>query len=311
MLLGDHERFVIKCSISISSYPSDAPDIPLLNCIPILLRSHKDGDMIYEMNKGKSGIRLLSIKENDDYLILLFQYANQDVSDPAFTNIKTGNTRVAKKEDGEGLGCTAHLIIKKSPKNKNFPNLYDAVLEEIPGITRSIIAQSLNSFLKDNHFSFNRGNNKKSLKCRPMFKIDFSAERTLGKKLSSGKVCGLVAVRSYNQKFIDSNNKIKIEEQTLRLSTNIGVGKKALQYLKEICDKLRGMEYSTLRISHKDTNKRTSTNFVSIEKDLSLQDLAAAQLAERDKIILATPIEVSQLQFHDELVSRMTKYFSE
>ncbi|EPL0286353.1 hypothetical protein OMG55_003799 [Proteus mirabilis] len=318
MLLGDNERFVIKCVISINSYPADAPNIPLKECIPLLIREHKDSaesisgrkDMIYEMNKGRSGIRLLSIKEDNNYLFLLFQYANKDVSDPAFTNIKTGGRRVAKKQEGEGLGCTAHLIIKKEPNNKAFPNHYDAMLEEVPGITRAIIGQALNSFLSDNHFGFHRGNNKKELKCRPMFKIDFAAEKTLGKQLSTGKVCGLVAVRSYKQKYIDSNNKIKIEEQTLRLSTNIGIGNKALQYLKDICDTLRGMEYTTLRISHRDINRRTSTNFVSIDKALSLQDIAAAQLAERDKVILATPIEICQEKFHDELISKMVGYFN-
>lgn len=320
MLLGDNDRFVIKCEVSINSYPSDAPDIPLSKCIPILIRKYKDKNknndtsdengLIYEMNRGRSGIRLLSIKEDNDYLYLLFQYANKDVSDPAFTNIKKGTRRVARKEDGEGLGCTSHLIIRKKCKNNKFPNLYDAILEEIPGITRATIGQALNSFLTENNFGFHRKDNKKELKCRPIFKIDFTADKTLEKKLSSGKVCGLVAVRNYKQNFIDSENKIKIEEQTLRLSTNIGIGGKALHFLKDICDKLRGMEYTTLRISHRDTNKRTSTNFVSIDKALSLQDIAAAQMAERDKVILATPIEVCQTGFHDELINKMVSYLN-
>lgn len=98
MLLGDNERFMIKCSVTLKRYPDDAPDMPLTSCIPVLTNLFSKGDAIYELNKGRSVVRLLAIQDDDDYLKLLFQYINKDASDPAFSNVKTGETRIEKKK---------------------------------------------------------------------------------------------------------------------------------------------------------------------------------------------------------------------
>ncbi|GAK26255.1 hypothetical protein [Serratia liquefaciens] len=308
MLLGDNERYIIKCAVNLNKYPAEAPDMPLNVCIPVLKKLFVDGNAVYETNKGKSVIRLLAIQDDPGYLKLLFQYANQDASDPAFANVKTGETRVEKKRNDEGIGATCHVIIKKTPDNKAFPTSYSAVIEEVPGITRSLISNALTSFLKDSGFSFQRENQKKDLKCRPIVQIEFQASTTLEKSLSTGYLCGLTAIRYKKESALDDDGLVMIEEEILKLTTKFKRGEKAVKSIKVAYDKLRGMKYSTLRISHRDENKRTTSDNVHISKERSLEELATAQLAQRDRAILSIPIDVCQTNFHAELLGKMAAF---
>ncbi|MBT1947825.1 hypothetical protein KKZ58_07920 [Enterobacter kobei] len=143
MLLGDNERFIIKCDVDLNPYPKEAPTMLLRNCVPTLFQLMKKKEAYYEINKGSSVIRLVEVKELSTHYRLLFQYANRDASDPAFANLKTGKSRIAKKDIDEGLGATLHMVIEKNAKSEYFPNTYTAVIEEVPGITRALLSQAL------------------------------------------------------------------------------------------------------------------------------------------------------------------------
>ncbi|EAA1522482.1 hypothetical protein ACK86U_003163 [Salmonella enterica] len=308
MLLGDNERFMIKCQVTLKRYPEDAPDMPLINCIPVLKNRFLSSEAVYELNKGRSVIRLLALQDDGEYLKLLFQYINKDASDPAFSNIKTGATRIEKKQNDEGMGYSAHLLIKKTPSDPHFPDSYEAVLEEVPGITRALLAQALTAFLRENNFSFIRKDGKKELKCRPIFEIDFLAATTLEQSLSTGYLCGLIATRRFKDSSLDDDGTVMIEEETLKLATKIRRGEGAIRAIKAAYDKLRGRKFTTLRISYKDKNKRVSSDIVTIGKEMSLQELATAQLAHRDKAVLATTIAVCQTSLHAELLGKMQAF---
>ncbi|EBY1954726.1 hypothetical protein DU191_25115 [Salmonella enterica subsp. enterica serovar Sandiego] len=212
----------------------------LRNCTPTLFELIKQKEAFYEINKGRSVIRLVDIKETAHDYRLLFQYANRDASDPAFANLKTGETRIAKKKEDEGLGATLHMVIEKYATNESFPNTYTAVIEEVPGITRGLLSQALTAFFKHCGFTFKKPDGKKDLICRPIVNIEFHASSTLAR--------------------------------------------------------------------YKDANRRTGSDSFSLSADRSLKELATAQLAQRDKAILATNIEVCQKEMHQELLGKMVDF---
>ncbi|HHL2729186.1 TPA: hypothetical protein ACQ4J9_001813 [Yersinia enterocolitica] len=312
MLLGDNERYIIKCQVNLKRYPDDAPNMPLSTCVPHLKALFLRDEVVYETNKGSSVIRILALQDEASHLKLLFQYANKDASDPAFANLKTGATRIEKKQNDEGLGASAHLIISKTPTDPAFPNSYTAILEEIPGITRALVANALTSFLKETGFSFQRKDTKKDikkdLKCRPIVEIEFLASTTLEKSLSTGYLCGLTAIRYIKENSLDDDGLVMVDEEILKLSTVFKRGEGAIKAIKVAYDTLRGRHYSTLRISHRDENKRVTTDNVTIDKDKSIEELATAQLAQRERTILATSIDVCQTTFHAELLEKMEAF---
>ncbi|PHZ28058.1 hypothetical protein CS533_07315 [Yersinia bercovieri] len=308
MLLGDNERYIIKCQVNLKRFPDEAPNMPLSTCVPHLRALFLKDEVVYETNKGSSVIRILALQDEPSHLKLLFQYANKDASDPAFANLKTGATRIEKKQNDEGLGASAHLIIRKTPTDPAFPNSYTAILEEIPGITRGLVANAMTAFLKETGFSYQRKDSKKDLKCRPIVEIEFLASTTLEKSLSTGYLCGLTAIRYKKENSLDDDGLVKVDEEILKLSTVFKRGEGAIKAIKVAYDKLRGMHYSTLRISHRDENKRVTTDNVSIDKERSIEELATAQLAQRERIILATSIDVCQTTFHAELLGKMEAF---
>lgn len=308
MLLGDNERYIIKCDVDLEPFPKDAPSMPLKNCIPTLKKLIKDELAFYEVNKGRSVIRLLAVDETVNDYRLLFQYANRDASDPAFANLKTGESRIAKKANDEGLGATLHFIIKKEADNEAFPNTYTAVIEEVPGITRSLLSQSLTYFFKNCGFTFKKPDGKKDLVCRPIVEIDFHASSTLEKTLSTGYLSGITAVRKVAKNSMDEEGTISIDEEILKISTKFKSGERAVKAVKVAFDKLRRMGYGTMRVTYKDANKRTGSDNFSLKTDRSLQELATAQLAQRDRAILSTTIDVCQKNIHTELMEKMATF---
>ncbi|EPA0093714.1 hypothetical protein ACQYJY_002393 [Enterobacter hormaechei] len=308
MLLGDNERFIIKCDVDLEPFPKEAPSMLLRNCIPTLFDLKKKAEAFYEINKGRSVIRLVDVQETSSDYRLLFQYANRDASDPAFANLKTGESRIAKKDEDEGLGATLHMVIEKNAKNESFPNTYTAVIEEVPGITRSLLSQALTAFFKHCGFTFRKPDGKKDLVCRPIVSIDFHASSTLEKTLSTGYLSGITAVKKVAKNSLDEDGLIRIDEEILKISTKFRRGEGAVKAVKQAFDKLRGMGYGTMRITYKDANRRTGSDSFSLSTDRSLKELATAQLAQRDKAILATSIDVCQEEMHPELLGKMSNF---
>ncbi len=308
MLLGDNERFIIKCDVDLEPYPKDAPSMLLRNCIPTLFELKKKKEAFYELNKGRSVIRLVDVKETASDYRLLFQYANRDASDPAFANLKTGESRIAKKEEDEGIGATLHMVVEKKAKSESFPNTYTAVIEEVPGITRALLSQALTAFFKHCGFTFKKPDGKKDLVCRPIVNIDFHASSTLEKTLSTGYLAGITAIRKVAKNSLDEEGLIRIDEEILKISTKFRRGEGAVKAVKQAYDKLRGMGYGTMRITYRDANKRTGSDSFSLNAERSLKELATAQLAQRDKAVLATNIDVCQEEMHPELLGKMVKF---
>ncbi|EAO2109108.1 hypothetical protein B1Q88_001274 [Salmonella enterica subsp. enterica serovar Bredeney] len=306
--MGDNERFIVKCDVDLEPYPKEAPSMLLRNCTPTLFELIKQKEAFYEINKGRSVIRLVDIKETAHDYRLLFQYANRDASDPAFANLKTGETRIAKKKEDEGLGATLHMVIEKYATNESFPNTYTAVIEEVPGITRGLLSQALTAFFKHCGFTFKKPDGKKDLICRPIVNIEFHASSTLAKTLSTGYLAGITATRKVTKNSLDEEGLISVDEEILKISTKFKRGEGAVKAVKRAYDKLRGMGYGSMRITYKDANRRTGSDSFSLSADRSLKELATAQLAQRDKAILATNIEVCQKEMHQELLGKMVDF---
>lgn len=311
MLLGDFDRYIVECEMELARTPKDAPHMPMVDCLDAIKRAFDKGEATYLISNGKSTVRIIDIKTYDDkgYTILLFQYANSDASDPHFANKKTGISRKADRDEDEAPAVTCHIAIRHvAKKPKVFPDLYKVVVEEVPGLTKSLMASTLTNFINNEaNFRFDRFDEKKprEIKCRPIVSINPYASNTLKDSLSTGYLTGLTAVRYKGNKPLDDDEEIVAVQETMVLSFPRSTGKKALRLVKKASDIVRQMDYSELKITRKDKNKRLVSDDIDVSYEKSIEDIADTVFAEKIKVILSNVIIPCQEEIHDQLAGKM------
>jgi len=311
MLLGDFERYVVECELELARNPKDAPSMPAADSLKAVETMFKAGKAIYVISDGKATVRIVDMKRNEDedHTIILFQYANSEASDPHFANKKTGESRRAGRAEDEAPAITCHLCIKHTPRKPNlFPDLYKVLVEEVPGLTKSLMASALTWMISEStNYSFERrdGDKRRDIKCRPILNLKPYASKTLAESLKTGVLTGMTAVRYKNNKKLDDDGDIHIVQETMVLAFQNTTGNKAIELVKKASDIVRGMEYSDLKLTRKDQNKRTISDEIDISYDKSIQDIADTIFAEKSKVIVNAIIELCQKEIHEQLAGKM------
>lgn len=311
MLLGDFDRYVVECEIELARAPKDAPSMPAADALSAVQKMFAAGKAIYSIQGGKSTVRIVDMKRNEaeKYTTILFQYANSEASDPHFANKKTGESRKANRKKDEAPAITCHVCISHSPRNeKLFPDLYKAMVEEVPGLTKSLMASALTWMISEStSYTFERKENNKprEIKCRPIINISPYASKTLKESLKTGTLTGMTAVRYKNNKKLDDDGDIHIIQETMVLSFPNTRGQKAIQLVKKASDIVRGMEYSDLKLTRKDMNKRTVSDEIDVSYEKSIEDIADTIFAEKEKVTVMDMIEMCQKEIHEQLAGKM------
>lgn len=307
MLLLENERYVIECNLMLTSIPVNAPHIPFSECIPSLILYIKDKKAFYSMRNERASIHIQDYKLTDDFLSLLLVYSDKDASDPSFSKFETGDTRTVKKEDGEGLAVSAHLVIGLIPPNDKKPYLYNVLLEEVPGINKGNVNSAMTKFLSEcTDFEF-ISDKKKNLQCRPKFSLEVKAGHALTEMLSSGWVTGFSAV-----KHIDKNNKLDedgelvIEEEKIVIKAKKTKGKRAIEMIAKVNKLVGKKDYSSLYVKFVDDNKRQKTlNFNTRDENIGTKIFSKVE-----KIILADNMIQCEKCIHEELNGKMKTYIT-
>lgn len=315
MILSDYERYIVECEIEINSTPEDAPNISMDDIIPFI-KNIKPGD-VYLRNNETSSFSVTETKYLDDderYFAILFQHANGRASDPAFAELRTAKSRTVKKGLGEGVAISCHLIIDTKPFSSLYPNKYSAILEEVPGLTKGMLADILTYFLRENtNFSFLRKlENNKEIGYRPILKIDYLASHSFAESFKTGYLCGITATKSSkNTSELDEIGAEVIHEERLVIKTPKSVRNKALNVIAKVIPIAKEQGFSRLRISRYENKRKTTTSYDIPDNigtyDETVKSISETQFASREKINLGTQIETCQNCIHTELSSKMLK----
>lgn len=148
-MLDPWKRWVQFHELYIKSSPEEAPAIDLNTLVPHWLARIQGQQAVKLINKETAAIRIVEARHDkkESALALLFQYADKNVTDPAFGHLETGQLRVEPKLEGEGIAVSAHVLISLKPHDtENL--LYRFLLEEIPGLGRSRVSEFIRSELK-------------------------------------------------------------------------------------------------------------------------------------------------------------------
>lgn len=305
MILEDYGRYVIECDLELGRIPEDAPHMSLTQCLPYLLEMIDSGDAVYEFKKGEAVARILAYEiVPNETVTLLFQLADTNASDPAFAELDTGVSRVVRKGDGEGLAATAHLVISLESQTPAFPEIYSAVFEEVPGITRTLIGAVMTALFNEAvEFEFDRDRDGKHsrCKCRPRVSLLPLSAQDLSECLKGGWLLGFSAVRKVKDQTLDEEGDIKIEESRLVLKTQKSGAQRAIDLVKKAASIINKEGYTDLRVMYEDENKRKK----SIPINPKRQDLQASVFIRSEYVHLPVKIEQCQSTIHPDLVKDM------
>lgn len=311
MLLGDFDRYVVECEMELARAPKDAPSMPVSDTMKAVQNLFKSGKAKYSIGDGKSTVRIVDMKrsESNGHTSILFQYANSNASDPHFANKLTGESRKADRSDDEAPAVTCHVCISHTPRDEHlFPDLYRMFVEEVPGLTKSLMASALTWMIHEStDYSFIRNDGKKQreISCRPIISINPYASKTLQDSLKTGTLTGMTAIRYKNNKKLDEEGDITVIQETMVLSFQSTTGQKAINLVKKASDYARGMEYSNLKLTRKDKNKRVVSDEIDVSYEKSIEDIADTIFAQKEKIILSTKIETCESKLHSQLTGKM------
>lgn len=303
MLLQEYQRFALECSLVIGKMPDGAPKFLLERFLPKLERLVIANKAVHKTRNETVCLRLYKLLIDENQVTMLFQYADMNASDPSFTHTDTGATRTEKKDDGEGISVSAHLIIQRKPTGKLLDTCHDAILEEVPGISRSVIEAGLTHMLSECAVEeFIKPDSKKPLQCRPKISLQHNGNEKLNDLLKSGTINGFVAVRTGVQNQLDEEGELIVADERLVLKVKRTRGEKAMILINKARDKILARQYTRLQIRYTGDNKRSLTFDVGArEENISEKMFAKSSLINFDE-----PIAQCQIDVHIKLKDKMT-----
>ncbi|MEZ9319857.1 hypothetical protein AB4161_05695 [Vibrio sp. 10N.286.51.E5] len=313
MLLLETERFILETTFALNPYPVDAPIMTLEQCLPYLKLMIENDKAVYTMRRDTAQLRISDFSYSDyeeegkgkGAITLLLQYTDSRASNPSFGHMETGLTRTVVKEDGEGLSVTAHFTIEINPINEAMPTVHNAVLEEVGGITKTVINSALTSMLREcTNFEFRDENTGRTKKCRPQVKIDTNAGQKLEDIMKKGKISGFSAVKYKAENKMDEEGELEIQQEAIIIKSPRKRGQPAIDLIKKVAKLTNAQNYSRLMVRYQDANNKQKSLNISTREE----DFADGLFGKSERIILGDNIQQCEPEIHEELRGKMVNY---
>ena len=161
--------------------------MPMLDVMGLTEQLWRQGEAVWLFQKKTAALRIQDIAHHPDKeaYVMLISYADQNVSDPVFSDLDTGDLRVEPKLQGEGVAISAHMVIS-TKKRARGEAIYLCLLEDVPGVGRTKLRSFLTSvFRKSSNFTFDTEDGGER-KCRPSVEMDGHMSQTFQEDLASG-----------------------------------------------------------------------------------------------------------------------------
>ncbi|HCT9717881.1 TPA: hypothetical protein ACXIB4_002653 [Proteus mirabilis] len=302
-MLSEHNRWLSFYEFIITPTHEDAPLIPMTEIAPKLESLFYSGDAIRMYSSGNRAMRISDCRydRGNGILTLLIQLADKRVSDPVFSDLQSGTLRVEPKLDGEGIAVSCHVVIKTEPSITSV-NFYKAIVEVVPGITRSVFEPFLKAMLKDAYKEevFTSNINNREYQLRPALKVVSLVSRTLEESLAGSSLVGMRLVKTSVRNEMDQNPYTEVRERSLKLGIKRQPDRGERGRLIETI-KGAALEdgYNKLIINYRKDGRQSSL-------DLEIRENAADQLFTKlEKVILPDGIAQCEESIHNDIAARM------
>ncbi|WPU24494.1 hypothetical protein RI049_07010 [Cedecea neteri] len=302
-MLSNNERWVSFFDFCLRPTHAAAPNIPVDETFRRLKALVVAGNAVKLYNGGTRAVRISEMKyaAGDDKATILVQLSDKNGSDPVFGELTTGNLRVEPKLAGEGIAVSSHIVISSSIVPHTADH-HKALVESVPGISKSILEPFLNALLKDAFTGCEFKNPATKAMCllRPRLEILSHGSQTLLDALKGAKLHNVKLVSTSKKGGLDKTPYTELSERTVRYKI---VKQPPLNDKKRLLEILRrkGQKsgYTKVSISYSKDGKQASL-------DLDRNEDAATKLfTKSEKVILGNSINQCESNVHVELEAKM------
>lgn len=221
-----------------------------------------------------------------------------------FADLQKGTLRAEPKLEGEGVAISAHLMLglRKSATT----NLYPTLLEDVPGIGRTLLEPFLRSAFKNaSSYTFTNESNKEH-KTWPVPTMIIKQSEKLIKSLKSGGYLTEVEVTKFNA--VGGFDKIdSLQEQKTTTVLKIA-GRPTGEQAKDLLNKIKvfanSKGYFDMRVKWVNSQKERK----SVSLGTARADAGDALYGRIERVSLTSPIPQCSEKIQPELKAIMMKH---
>ncbi len=312
-MLRQDQRWVSHCLLTLRPKDTQADSIPLERILPELRRRIIDGsaNMLMERDSVAFGATRVYLSKKRRHVTFLFQAYDNRAADPGFGKFTNFTVRYARKEEDEGGAAAAQLVVsldESSPGNCS----HFALLETVPGISRTRIERLLTAVAKDISsqvgLTYESPTTGKELQNRPVIRLNPRPSLTLRNALQTGVLRDVSLVKTQlASDGLDEKKWIQDAKEELTFKIREGATPRiAMRVINKIVKRGRDKSAQTLDVRVKHDKRITS-----LEIDLAESSPADALLIKHDLIELSSPHSIPRTWISPQLRSRMADILEE
>lgn len=304
-MLSKYHRWIQYYDLFMQSSPPESPAVKLTDLVDPLIRHFESGDAKQLLNHDTAICRIAKIQHDQERnaLVLLLQFADKNVSEPAFLQLTTGTVRVSEKDDEEGIAVSAHIIISLV-ETKPDTQSYLFLAEQVPGLHRTLMQRFLRHEFREISDAMNltfidmQGREKSR---RPLPQLTGYPSTPLQEALETGilKEFSFVKHIPNNQ---DIDNPAYVREEVRKTTLKIDsahVQQDKFDIVRTLLRRARSEDAQNIRVKFKDVDADREHTISLDETDDQMR------IVKSDKVQLNTPIGTCEDHLHGGIIEQM------
>lgn len=303
-MLKEKERWILFYDKSLEPIPDGAREIDINEVLPGLYARQQAGESVKLIHSETAAIRIsdMEVDSTNEIAVFLLQYGDMEISDPVFSNLTTGELRIAPKLDGEGVAISAHMLVSLKPSILD--GSYLTLLEDVPGIGKTKLEPFFTSEFKQvsDHLTYKEDGLIKH--CRPRLSLEGHSSQTIKESLERGYLKGVELIKSTTVSELDEPDYIKKERYIAKLNlVRINYSCEIVSFINRLKDKAKKLDYSEMNVIYKREEGRQK----SIPISTAREDIGDVLFSRYEMISLSTPLPQCSDKISGEVVQKMKK----
>jgi hypothetical protein len=268
--MHNSQRWISFYDIRVTTNKKAASPPLMAEIVQALADRVEEKKALHAIGKETAFLEIAEIRVNKKrkYALMLLRISDRTAPDAFFSDPAAGTSRVERKQEGEGRGFGAHLIVSLEPE-ANRPDTYLMLLEKNHGLHRSHIQRLLQAVLRgqykeeDEPFTCedvsgarDKEGRPKMVTFRPMLELTGHPSETLVAELEAGVLKGISIVHLHPKQALSGRPWLEASEDILRFkATSTQPIKKILKDMKSFFADKASKGYQRARVKFQKADK--------------------------------------------------------